>query len=105
MPARQPVWRTTGLGSATYARIGHVRNIPMTLLDKPAAVIEFQTYEEVRAALFNSDLSRSFDKRSFAEGNIRDGVVSISHGATHRARRRLENTQFRPDRLREYERQ
>jgi cytochrome P450 len=60
-------------------------------------------YEAIRQALFNPDVSRSFDKRSYDEGNIRDGVVSISHGAVHRARRRLENTQFRPDVLRLYE--
>lgn len=68
------------------------------------ATIEFDRYEEIREALFNGDLSRAFDKRSFAEGNLRDGVVSISHGATQRARRRVENTQFRLDRLKEYER-
>ncbi len=31
-------------------------------------------------------------------------MVSITHGAVHRARRRVENTQFRPDVLRLYER-
>jgi cytochrome P450 len=77
----------------------------MGLLERYAATIEFDRYEEVREALFNKDLSRSFDKRSYAEGNIRDGIVSISHGATHRNRRRVENTQFRPDRLRQYERE
>ena len=61
-------------------------------------------YQDIRAALFNSELSRTFDRRSYEEGNVRDGVVSISHGATHRNRRRVENTQFRSDRLRQYER-
>ncbi len=75
------------------------------LVTHPTVTIEFDRYEDVREALFNKDLSRSFDKRSFEQGNVRDGVVSIQHGATHRARRRLENTQFRPDRLREYERE
>jgi len=69
-----------------------------------ATPILLDRYEEIREALFDKDLSRSFDKRTWAEGNIRDGVVSIQHGAVHRARRRVENTQFRPDRLRLYER-
>jgi cytochrome P450 len=75
------------------------------LLDAPVTTIVFDDYEAIRQALFNGDLSRSFDKRSYDEGNIRDGVVSISHGAVHRARRRVENSQFRPDRLKLYERQ
>lgn len=66
--------------------------------------ITFDDYEAIRQALFDPNLSRSFDKRSYAEGNIRDGVVSISHGAMQRARRRVENTQFRADRLKLYER-
>lgn len=74
------------------------------VLTKPTATIEFDRYEDIREALFHRDLSRSFDKRRYHEGNVRDGVVSIVHGAVHRARRRVENTQFRPDRLREYER-
>lgn len=65
----------------------------------------FDRYVDVRAALFDPNLSRSFDKRSYDDGNIRAGIVSISHGATHRARRRLENTQFRADVLRLYERE
>jgi cytochrome P450 len=73
------------------------------LLTTPSATITFDRYEDVREALFNPDLSRSFDKRSYDAGNIRDGVVSISHGAVHRARRRVENSQFRPDVLRLYE--
>jgi cytochrome P450 len=73
------------------------------LLTAPSATITFDRYEDVREALFNPDLSRSFDKRSYHAGNIRDGVVSISHGAVHRARRRVENSQFRPDVLRLYE--
>jgi len=74
------------------------------VLTEFSAVVTFDRYDEIREALFNPNLSRSFDRRSYAEGNIRDGVVSISHGATHRARRRVENTQFRPDVLRLYER-
>ncbi len=75
------------------------------LLDHPAATITFDDYDAIRVALFNKDLSRSFDKRTYADGNVRDGVVSIVHGATHRARRRVENTEFRPERLRLYERE
>ena len=37
--------------------------------------ITFDDYEAIRQALFDPNLSRSFDKRSYAEGNIRDGVV------------------------------
>jgi len=75
------------------------------LLDRPTETITFDTYDAIREALFNRDLSRSFDKRSYEAGNVRDGVVSTVHGATHRARRRVENTEFRPDRLRLYERE
>lgn len=73
------------------------------LLIEPTATVTFDRYDAIREALFNKDLSRSFDKRSYADGNVRDGVVSIVHGATHRARRRVENTEFRADRLRLYE--
>ncbi len=58
----------------------------------------------VREALFNPDLSRAFDKRTYADGNIRERVVSITHGEEHRRRRRIENAIFRRARLREYER-
>lgn len=74
------------------------------LLTTYPATIVFDRYEDIRDALFNTNLSRSFDKRSYQAGNIRDGVVSITHGPVHRARRRVENTQFRPDVLRLYER-
>ncbi len=74
------------------------------VLTKPTATIEFDRYADIREALFHRDLSRSFDKRGYHDGNVREGVVSIVHGSVHRARRRVENTQFRPDRLREYER-
>jgi cytochrome P450 len=77
----------------------------MTLLERYSATVRFDGYEAIRQALFDPNLSRSFDKRSYAEGNIRDGVVSVSHGPMQRARRRVENTQFRPDRLRLYERE
>ena len=74
------------------------------LLTTFTATITFDRYEDIRAALFDPNLSRTFDKRSYDEGNIRDGIVSIAHGAVHRARRRIENTQFRADVLRLYER-
>jgi len=74
------------------------------LLTKPTATITFDRYEDIRVALFDPNLSRTFDRRSYDEGNIRDGIVSISHGALHRSRRRIENQQFRADVLRLYER-
>ena len=77
----------------------------MSLLERPTATFTFDTYEAIRQALFDANLSRSFDKRSYGDGNIRDGTVSISHGTLQRSRRRVENTQFRPDRLRLYERE
>lgn len=73
------------------------------LLTEFPATIVLDRYDDIREALFNADLSRTFNSRSYADGNIRDGVVSISHGSLHRARRRVENTQFRPDVLRLYE--
>ena len=75
------------------------------LLTEFTATIELDRYEDIRAALFDPNLSRSFDKRSYEDGNIRSGIVSIAHGEMHRARRRLENTQFRADVLRLYERE
>jgi len=75
------------------------------LLTKYTATITFDAFEDIRAALFDPNLSRTFDRRSYDEGNIRAGIVSISHGALHRARRRIENTQFRADVLRLYERE
>lgn len=74
------------------------------LLTEFTATIELNTFGDIREALFNPNLSRTFDRRSYEDGNIRQGIVSISHGPVHRARRRVENTQFRPDILREYER-
>src|SRR5207248_7157244 len=74
------------------------------LLTEYTATVTFDRYEDIRAALFDPNLSRSFDKRAYHQGNIRDGIVSIAHGSVHRARRRIENTQFRADVLRLYER-
>jgi cytochrome P450 len=75
----------------------------VTLLDSFTSTVELSTYPEIREALFNPNLSRTFDTRSYENGNIRDGIVSIQHGTVHRARRRVENAQFRPDKLRQYE--
>ena len=75
----------------------------MTIAERPTVVL--RDHEAIRQALFDPNLSRTFDARSYQEGNIRDGVVSVSHGAVHRARRRIENSQFRADRLRLYERE
>jgi cytochrome P450 len=75
------------------------------LLTRYSATIVFERYEDIRAALFDPNLSRTFDTRSYHDGNIRDGIVSIAHGATHRARRRIENQQFRAEVLRLYERE
>ena len=74
----------------------------MTVAERPTVVL--REYDAIRQALFDPSLSRTFDERSYAEGNIRDGTVSVSHGSLHRARRRVENTQFRADRLQLYER-
>ena len=75
------------------------------VLTAPTATIVFDRHEDIRAALFDPSLSRSFDRRSYEAGNIREGIVSIAHGATHRARRRVENTMFRAEVLRLYERE
>jgi cytochrome P450 len=75
------------------------------LLTTYTATVTFSAFDDIRAALFDPNLSRTFDRRSYEEGNIRAGIVSISHGALHRARRRIENTQFRADVLRLYERE
>lgn len=74
------------------------------LLTTFTTTIVLDRYEDIREALFDPDLSRTFDRRSYTDGNIRDGVVSVSHGPVHRARRRIENSQFRPSVLRLYER-
>lgn len=75
----------------------------MTIAERPTVVL--RDYDGIRQALFDPNLTRTFDSRSYREGNIRDGVVSVSHGSVHRARRRIENSQFRADRLRLYERE
>jgi cytochrome P450 len=77
----------------------------MTLVDGDRTIVTIAGYDAIREALFDPNLSRSFDERSYADGNIRDGVVSVSHGAVHRARRRVENAEFRAERLQLYERE
>jgi len=61
------------------------------------------TYDEIREAMYNRDLSRSLDDRIFEEGNPRAGVLSMLHGGEHKERRRLENPLFRRAELVEYE--
>jgi cytochrome P450 len=76
----------------------------MTLLETFPETFELTGFAEIREALGNPNLSRTFDTRSYEDGNIRNGIVSTQHGAVHRARRRVENSQFRADKLRLYER-
>jgi cytochrome P450 len=71
-------------------------------IDAPKIV--FSRYEDIRDALANPALSRRFDARTYAQGNTGDGTVSTAHGELQRARRRVENTQFRTEHMREYER-
>lgn len=90
---------------ATYnPPTAHSDGTPTDLLTEFAETVAFDRYSDARAALFDTALSRSFDKRPYEAGNIRDGIVSIAHGDVHRARRRIENSQFRADELRLYER-
>lgn len=78
----------------------------MTATVEPiTAEITLDGFETIRKALFNSELSRTFDKRTFAEGNLREGVVSVLHGRPQRNRRRIENSQFRASDLHLYERE
>jgi cytochrome P450 len=65
--------------------------------------IVLTAYDEIREALYNRDLTRSLDERSFEEGNPRAGVLSMLHGNEHKVRRRLENPLFRRSELVEYE--
>jgi len=75
------------------------------LLTEPTATITFDRHDDIRAALLDPNLSRTFDRRTYEEGNIREGIVSIAHGGVHRARRRIENQMFRAEVLRLYERE
>ena len=60
-------------------------------------------YEAVRGALTNNDLSRSLDRERFETGNLKEGTLSVLHGAEHRERRRMENRLFRRDMFELYE--
>lgn len=75
--------------------------MPLEVTSSPT--IAFSGYAEIREALNDSALTRRFDTRSFEAGNNADGTVSTADGELHRSRRRIENTQFRLDRLKEYE--
>lgn len=77
----------------------------MRTVEPITAEIVLDDFELIQQALFNRHLSRTFDKRTYEEGNVREGVVSILHGKVHRNRRRIENTQFRVDQLKLYERE
>ncbi len=68
-------------------------------------IIRLDSYEAIREAFYNAELSRALDTRSFEEGNPRHGVLSTLEGDEHRERRRLENPLFRRSALVEYERE
>jgi cytochrome P450 len=76
----------------------------LDVMTMAARKVVFSRYEDIRDALANPAVSRRFDPRPYAEGNTGDGTVSTAHGELQRARRRVENTQFRTEHLREYER-
>ena len=65
--------------------------------------ITLSGYAEVRGALTNNDLSRSLDRDRFEKGNLKEGTLSVLHGADHRERRRMENKLFRRDMFELYE--
>ena len=76
----------------------------LEVMTMTAPKVVFSTYEDIRDALANPALSRRFDTRPYSEGNSGDGTVSTAHGEMQRARRRVENTQFRTEHLQKYER-
>ncbi len=65
--------------------------------------ITLRGYAAVRGALTNNDLSRSLDRERFEKGNLKEGTLSVLHGAEHRERRRMENRLFRRDMFELYE--
>ena len=75
----------------------------MRIAENITAEVVIDDFAGIKQALMDPNLSRTFDKRTYASGNVREGVVSIMHGQAHRDRRRLENLQFRPDHLKRYE--
>jgi cytochrome P450 len=85
-----------------HALTSRATNGAVIMSDNP---VVFDTYEAVREALYNPDLSRSLDKRSFEDGNPRAGILSLLHGDEHKERRRFENPLFRREALGHYERE
>lgn len=75
----------------------------MRIVEPITAEITIDGVDAIQQAMADPHLSRTFDKRTYEEGNFRQGIVSTSHGREHRNRRRLENAQFRPDALKLYE--
>jgi cytochrome P450 len=75
----------------------------MSTVEPITGKIAFDDFAAIRESLLNTSLSRTFDRRTYDEGNVRYGVVSIMHGIAHRDRRRLENSQFKPAELHLYE--
>ncbi len=75
----------------------------MRIAEPISAEITIDEIGAIQQALSDPNLSRTFDKRTYEDGNVRRGIVSTTHGTEHRNRRRLENAQFRPDALRLYE--
>ena len=73
------------------------------IVEPITGTVVLEDYGLIQEALVNRDLSRTFDKRTYEDGNVRRGIVSTSHGRLHRNRRRLENAQFRPTALSEFE--
>lgn len=67
--------------------------------------VRIDDFASVRKALSHPALSRTLDRRSFAEGNPRAGILSVLHGDEHRHRRRFENPLFRRQALVDYERE
>ncbi|MDH3190001.1 MAG: cytochrome P450 [Acidimicrobiia bacterium] len=65
--------------------------------------ISITGYDAVKAALTNTDLSRSLDKERFETGNIKEGTLSVLHGDEHRERRKMENRLFRREMYELYE--
>jgi cytochrome P450 len=78
--------------------------VTLDVMTMTAPKMVFTGYEQIREALANPALSRRFDPRTFSDGNSGDGTVSTAHGEVQRLRRRVENTQFRTERLKEFER-
>lgn len=66
--------------------------------------IVLSTFEDVRMALINPDLTRSLDRERHERDNILDHVLMVLHGDEHRARRQVENRLFRRETLLLYER-